>query len=66
MEMTAEEKQKRQSVVEQTKKVISEMNDLTDLKKRIQEDKKKNNSEVITNEEPLPKVANPNQVDTSL
>lgn len=67
MKMTPEEEKRRQEVAEQQKKIIAQLNDTTDLQRRIREGKKKHNElmEQLT-ELPLEKVATPPQSESNL
>jgi hypothetical protein len=46
MSTTPEEKKKREEVIENEKQIISQLNDLTDLNKRLRDGKAKNNLNV--------------------
>jgi hypothetical protein len=60
----SEEKQERLEVLEREKEVISKLNDLTEMKERIQRDKDLNNEEVaITDEEVMAGLVAQNQAD---
>ena len=66
MAITFEEQKRRQSILEKEKQVISQLNDDSDLRERIRNDKNKNNEEVIQdNEGSHKKIARPD-LDNSL